>query len=191
MSMNCREHEDLASLLSEIRAGRDASFARLVDMYDALLRGQASRFAADGQEFEDVYQEACLALHRAALHYRETETVTFGLFARVCILNALKTRYKRERRSRRGGGRMPDFVPLEADELAADFSDPVEEKERFDELLSVIHAELSAYERKVFSMYIQDVPIAEIAESLGRNEKSVRNAISRLLAKLRAKLGNE
>jgi RNA polymerase sigma factor (sigma-70 family) len=64
------------------------------------------------------------------------------------------------------------------------------EEENLEELLSLIHSELSPYERRVFELYMNDTPYAEIAVRLGKGEKSVRNAVSRLLGKLRKKLGN-
>ena len=64
------------------------------------------------------------------------------------------------------------------------------EEENLTELLSLIHSELSPYERRVFELYINDTPIAEIAVRLGKGEKSVKNAVSRLLRKLRRKLGH-
>ena len=96
--------EELLVLLADIRAGRDLSFACLIEKYDALLRARVSAFGGDVHDMEDAYQEACLALHRAATHYYAQAEVTFGLYAKVCIDNALKTKYKKDGRtnSRRG-----------------------------------------------------------------------------------------
>lgn len=182
--------EELMQLLSDIRSGKDTAFSQLVSVYEGLLRSQVARFAKDGAEAADVYQEACLALYRAALGYRPREHVTFGLYAKVCVGNALKTRYKRIRRAPSDSGKGDgSTLPLDEEQLSEPFADPVEEKERLDELLSVIDAELSSYERKVFALYINDLSVAEIAKELGRSEKSIRNAETRLLAKLRNKLG--
>lgn len=184
--------EELSVLLSDIRAGRDLSFARLVEKYDALLRARVAAFGGDAHDMEDAYQEACLALHRAALHYYAQPTVTFGLYAKICIDNALKTKYKKDGRtaSRTGEKRSLDFVPFEECRFLTRFTDPMIEEENLTELLSLIHSELSPYERRVFELYINDTPVAEIASRLGKGEKSVKNAISRLLRKLRRKLGH-
>ena len=184
--------EELLVLLADIRAGRDLSFACLIEKYDALLRARVSAFGGDVHDMEDAYQEACLALHRAAMHYYAQAEVTFGLYAKVCIDNALKTKYKKDGRtnSRRGEGRAPDFVPFEECRFLTRFTDPMIEEENLTELLSLIHSELSPYERRVFELYINDTPVAEIAIRLGKGEKSVKNAVSRLLRKLRRKLGH-
>jgi RNA polymerase sporulation-specific sigma factor len=182
--------ENLASLLSDIRAGSDCAFARLAEHYDGLLRSRASAFARHPQDAEDAYQEACLALHRAAMRYRLQEHVTFGLYAKICIDNALKTKYKREGQAGSGlAGQEICLVPFEEGRFFAYFSDPVIEEEKVEELLSLIRSELSAYERQVFDLYIQNLSSAEIANRLSRDEKSIKNAISRLLSKLRKRLG--
>ncbi len=187
-----QNEEELTVLLADIRAGRDLSFARLVEKYGALLHARVAAFGGDAHDMEDAYQEACLALHRAALHYYAQPTVTFGLYAKICIDNALKTKYKKDgRAASRAGERRPlDFVPFEECRFLTRFTDPMIEEENLSELLSLIHSELSPYERRVFELYINDTPIIEIANRLGKGEKSVKNAISRLLRKLRRKLGH-
>ena len=147
---------ELKALLCDIRAGSDAAFARLLEQYMGLVRHRAAAFSRQGQEDEDVFQEACLALHRAALRYRAQDEVTFGLYAKVCIDNALKTKYKRDMRAA-GVGRdgVIAFVPFEESRFFAYFSDPVIEEEKLNELLALIRSELSAYERQVFDLYIQ------------------------------------
>ncbi|MBQ8174835.1 MAG: RNA polymerase sigma factor [Clostridia bacterium] len=196
MSNNCdkkvgQNAEELLAILSDIRAGNDHVFARLLDRYEALLRARVSAFGGSPTEAEDAYQEACLALHRAALHYYPQNDVTFGLYAKICVDNALKTKYRKDGRSApMGGKRPPDFVPFEECRFLTRFSDRMVEEENLEELLSLIHSELSPYERRVFELYINDVPCAEIAARLEKGEKSVRNAINRLLGKLRKKLGN-
>lgn len=184
--------EELPLLLADIRAGRDFAFTRLVEKYEALLRARVAVFCTDKQEAQDAYQEACLALHRAALHYYAQDEVTFGLYAKICIDNALKTKCKKDgRRIRQSGDKCPpDFVPFEECRFLTRFSDRMIEEENLEELLSLIHSELSPYERRVFELYINDIPVAEIARRLDRGEKSVKNAVSRLLRKLRKKLGH-
>lgn len=181
---------ELDALLCDIRAGNHSAFARLAERYEGLLRHRASVFSHHTQDADDAYQEACLALHRAALRYRAQGQVTFGLYAKICIDNALKTKYKRDVRAAGGiAGQRIDLVPFEEGRFFAYFSDPVIEEEKVEELLSLIRSELSAYERQVFDLYIQKLSSAEMASRLGRDEKSIKNAIGRLLSKLRKRLG--
>ncbi|MBQ8350841.1 MAG: sigma-70 family RNA polymerase sigma factor [Clostridia bacterium] len=189
-NMSAVQHKELACLLDDIKNGSDAAFARLLERYDGLVRHRVAVFGHHAQDADDAYQEACLALHRAALRYRMQNDVTFGLYAKVCIDNALKTKYKRDAHAAgAAAGQRVDLVPFEEGRFFAYFSDPVIEEEKVEELLSLIRSELSAYERQVFDLYIQKLSSAEIADRLGRDEKSIKNAIGRLLGKLRKRLG--
>lgn len=182
--------EELSPLLADVRAGKEAAFVRLTELYDALLHDRAAAFSRNLHEAEDAYQEACLALYRAALRYREGEGVTFGLFAKICINNALTAIYRKASRRMTADGAPVDLVPFEEDRFITEFADPMVEEENAEQLLSQVRNELSVYERKVFGLYIiEGMSSGEIAKQLGRDEKSVKNAIFRLLCKLRKRLG--
>lgn len=180
------ETEELALILARVRAKDDAAFARLVELYQPLLKKQSNLFKRDGFGYDDAYSVAQYALYSAALRYNtEQSDVTFGLYATRCIVNAFVTEHHRDCRS-------PVTVPLEEEETLTVSFDRMEEQENFEELLSVIRGELSELEYSVFTaVYIENMPYAEIAESLGRDEKSVRNAATRSLGKLRERLGRK
>lgn len=189
-SGSAKEREELSALLRGVRAGNNVAIGRLISQYEGLLRHRAAAFSQNELGAEEAYVEACLALHRAALRYTVQDKVTFGLYAKICIDNALKTKMKRDAQvaGKTTEGRV-DFVPFEESRFFAYFSDPVIEEEKVAELLSLIRSELSVYERQVFNLYIQKLSAAEMARQLGRDEKSVKNAIGRLLKKLRKRLG--
>ena len=186
MGVNRVEEIDLSVIIPGVRAKDNAAFAQLVEFYQPLLKKYSNLFKRDGFGYDDAYSVAQYALYRAALHFAMDQCdVTFGLYAKRCIINAFITQHKQDQKS-------PVTVPLEEDFALAVSSDRMEEREAYEELLSVIRAELSELEYGVFTaVYIDDIPIAELAESLGRDEKSVRNAIARSLTKLRTKLGRE
>jgi DNA-directed RNA polymerase specialized sigma24 family protein len=80
-------------------------------------------------------------------------------------------------------------MPLTVEELTV--PDParlVEEDERFDRLCRTVRGHLSDYENRVWWQYVTGVSVADIAEGLGRDERSVHNAIYRIRKKLREKL---
>lgn len=187
------EGEEILDLLSLVRAGKASAFARLTKDYHALLRSRIAAFHFEGAALDDAYSDACLALYRAALRYREGMGVTFGLYAKICIDNALKTGYRKNRVGTSASDERVDLVSFEdadAVGLYAEFSDPMIEEERMAALLSQIMRELSPYEKTVFTLYyINGIAVSEIAKQLGKSEKSVKNAISRLVIKLRKRLG--
>ena len=57
--------------------------------------------------------------------------------------------------------------------------------EKAKEVHAFMENELTAYERKVFLLHLAQRTYAEIAESIGKDIKSVANAIARVRAKLR------
>ena len=188
-----QESEEVRELLSLIRAGRADAFPRLVQVYHPLLSARVAAFSFEGDAADDAYSEATLALYRAALRYRAGAGVTFGLYARICIDNVLKTGYKKNRVGHSASDGRVSLVPLDdvsAAELCAEFSAPSLEKEAFSALVSRMMAALSSYEKTVFTLYyINGIAVSEVAKQLGKDEKSVKNAISRIVIKLRKKLG--
>ncbi len=191
--LETEKQDEVLRLLTEIREGKDAAFNALLSKYEGLLRRRVAAVCRQDAAKQDAYQEACLALHRAALHYVSQDTVTFGLYAKICVDNALKTKYKQDARRTAvlDNGEQIDFVPFEDSDFFAPFFDRMEEKEKAEELLSQIRSFLSPYEARVFSLYIADVPPKEIAARLCKDEKSVKNAMDRLLRKLRRVLNRE
>lgn len=98
---------------------------------------------------EDLRQCAALALFKAAQTYDEGKEVSFGLYAKICVNNAListlrkyKTEQKRQRRAKERENKAP------ADPIAALIN--AEDDER---LKAKIKTELSDFE-KVYSTYI-------------------------------------
>ena len=147
------EGHEVVELLALIRAGKAAAFPRLVDLYHPLLSSRVAAFSLEGEAADDAYSEATLALYRAALRYRGGMGVTFGLYARVCIDNALKTGYRKNRGGHSASEPRVDLVSIEdvsAAELATEFSDPLIEKEAFSALVCRMMSALSSYEKTVF-----------------------------------------
>ncbi len=174
--------ERVLQLVSATREGDLAAFSTLLTIYRPLILSQVAAFSASAEE-EDLEQDASLALYRAALSYRATGAVTFGAFAKVCIRHALISARRRAR---------PEAVdlPLPEEPVAAELTEPAElliQREEVTDLYRAACECLSAYEIRVFLMYIRGYTPKQIAPCLGKTEKSVSNAIARMLAKLRAR----
>ena len=185
------EKERTEVLLSEVRKGEDRAFSELCRRYGKLLDNAVARFSAGLCEADhaEVEQEAKIAFFRAAQEYRFSREVTFGLFARVCVRNALVTWCRKKDRkvalvsledhidSLLGGSAEEPYAAVSAAESLADM---------YQRIASV----LSPYERQVFNLHLEGESAARIGERLGKTEKSVYNATARTLAKLRAEFGN-
>ena len=183
---------ELQALLHCAKAGDQQAFASLLSRYTPLLEARLSRIRTANmteQDVEDLRQEAYVSFHRALMHYdAEQHEVEFGLYAKICIDNGLYSAM----RSMKHLTRAP-LLPLEAlEEHADDGTDPSEhliEQEKFNALYAQIEAALSPLENRIWRLYIIGQPTAAIAQAVGKDEKSVHNAIYRIRKKLRTALG--
>jgi len=179
-----RENSEIVELISSCRLGDDDAFASIVTEYMPLIKSVISK---SGLDFDDVFSDACMSLYRAVLSYDiSQDKVTFGLYAEICLSR-----------------RMFDIVRSRAKEIEVDFDMDVddipapvdiatalerrEERERFRKDARVL---LSEYEYEVLLMWLSGDRSSDIASRLGSTAKSVDNAKSRILKKLRRGLNN-
>ena len=158
------------------------TFPEIADRYRGLLNSMTEKYARlagmNSHDEEDLRQEALIALYSAYLTYKtDQDGVTFGLYAKVCIRNRLA-----------GVLRKRHINENSIDRVFSDTVDPESEfisKEEYEALLSVIDGLLTDYEKSVFKLYLRDLSYREIAGKLGKNEKSVDNAICRIKTKIK------
>lgn len=181
---------EVERLLPLIRRGSSAAFLRLSELYAPLLDSEVARYAGSLSEadLEDLRQGASVSLYRAALAYRADRGVTFGLFAKICIVNGIadSLRYI----GKKGGTLSID--ELEESEQPDDGEPNPQslllDKERVYETRRQIRSALSDLEYEIFEMYISGFSYAEIASRIGKTQKSVDNALCRIKKKLRQNL---
>lgn len=126
---------ELSSLLGDIKYGSDrassAAFQILQERYAPLLTAEVESFRQDPAfascDREDLLQEASIVLLLAARRFDEAQTkVTFGLFLKICLRNALiskqrRLRSERKKQSRAGGADGQTLVFSEAEAFSAVF----------------------------------------------------------------------
>lgn len=186
-----KNEEKINAILSAVRGGAGSAFSELLLLYRPLLTARIARLAPPSDTvWDELYQDASLALYRAALRYRIGEGVTFGAFARVCVDNALTSAYRKMRAE--GVHRsLEALCEAGEDPTASEVADPAGRlisEEEVGGLYRMAITTLSAYELQVFLSYIRGYTPRQIAPNLGKSEKSVANAIGRALSKLRARL---
>ena len=180
-----RQTDDVLELLTHIQNGSSGAFVKLAEMYAPLLECEVARYVTSlsAADLEDLKQGALVSLYRAALAYRSGGGVTFGLYAKICIVNGIAD-------TLRYIGKKPVDVSISdlgEDELGGE-SGPEElvlDKEQFHVLRRKIAGILSDMELEMFEMYLGGYSYAEIAEKCGRNVKSVDNALRRVKDKLK------
>ncbi|MGM9643317.1 MAG: sigma-70 family RNA polymerase sigma factor [Eubacteriales bacterium] len=177
-------------LLLLAKEGDEDAFARLAEEYRPLLDGACAphRSELGEQDYEELYQEALLAFHRAVQSYEPLYgNVSFGLYAKICVNKAIVSAFRQFKRSAN-----ITVVPLDEIETCEpgtdDPANAVIERESAAELRAFIRENLSKYENSVWWMYYSGMCIDEIAESLHTEKKSVSNALARIKRKLRTLL---
>lgn len=175
--------QDVRTLIERVRSGDDDSFTELCGAYAKLLDSSSAYYAKRGEEYgafgEDFRQEASMALYRAALSYDlGQDAVTFGLYAKRCIRNALISQLRklgsRARSAAKEDGRSEDNV-----------EQAVITEEMRQMYMRRIDGVLSPLEARCIMMSIEGLRPRQIAKETGVSAKTVSNALFRARTKLR------
>ena len=181
-------HSELDILLENVKSGKPFSFNAIYSLYtpliESLTQKYGKQFSVSDVEFDDIKQEALIALYHAALNYTPNEEVTFGMYAKICIRNKIISYIRCF---------LENDVPLFLDEREnepekPDFDTPeqiVISKESLCNLNRRIDGTLTDFEKSVFTLYVGNMSYADIARTLSKPKKSIDNAIHRIKAKLR------
>lgn len=177
--------QTLVKHIELLQSGDESSFDLLREQYAALLLSMVAGALAecpDG-EFEDLMQEATLALYHAAMSFDlGQESVTFGLYAKICIRNRLISALRKLRRTIRSDNAVVEKVQLTPSQRKS------ARRASLGKLSDLVDTLFSPLEKSVYRLYLQGYTAAEIAARLGRSEKSVDNAIYRMRRKIKQHL---
>ena len=168
---------------------KEVSFNTLYESYRPLMESMAQKMLAayslPSAEYDDLIQEAAIALFTSASAFDEGKGVTFGLYAKICIKNRLvsyiNSRY----------GKHLQFTDMSLDDIGDEVSPDITpeqtiiDKESIENLRYEIDKVLTPLESSVFWLYLVGTPYSDIASALSKSTKSVDNAIHRIKVKLR------
>ncbi len=190
-------------ILQKIKLGDEDAFAELAEMYAGMTEKAVRRFApsfgitdssADSVVgVDDLRQCAVMALYRAASTYRcdeEGREVSFGLYSKICVNNALISELRKHESEKRRNERARSNAKY-AEKRSEDPLARIVSTEDATEMISQIDSCLSAFEKQVFDSYISGKSVFEIAEGLGKSEKSVSNALYRMKVKIKGLFKNQ
>lgn len=179
-------------LLRQAQSGSLDAYATLRGQYSPLIRSSVARCDRSElsmQERSDLCEEAeRIFLNAVSSFDTAQDEVSFGLYAKICLHNGLVSEMRHITARRR-----LEVVPM-PEEVLSDGEDPaevVEAEERFSGLCAVVRSCLSDFENLIWWQYVSGVSASEIASRLGRDEKSIHNAIYRIRRKLRERLTAE
>lgn len=172
-------------LIARIRSGEAGVTEYLLEKYKPLVKKQARTMYLMGGENEDLIQEGMIGLFRAISTYRQGEGSFYG-FALLCINRQMYTAVQASARKKHEP--LNAYVSLDEEPQMPLEDSPetmllLQEKEGKREDMIARH--LSSLEKKVLALYLEGMSYGQIAEQIGRPEKSVDNAIQRLKKKLK------
>ncbi len=176
------------------RTGDTEATDVLVGKYKNLVRRKANAFFLIGGDTDDLIQEGMIGLFKAVRDYDEARESSFLNFATLCIDRQLRTAIERNNRKKH----MPlnnyvsidhegDQEPLEETLLSLQAVSPEElviRAEDLEEIRRRVSEELSPMEKGVLSLHLSGLSYVQIAERMGKNQKSVDNAMQRIRKKL-------
>lgn len=177
------------SLVLMAQNGDASATEQLLRRYAGMVRALARRFFLAGGETDDLVQEGMIGLVSAVRKYRAEEGKSFKNFAYLCVRRHILDAVKAS--ARRKNGPLNQSLSLSDPTLGdrAEEGSPEDlilESEEEREFRRRLTKELSDFEFRVVTMYLDGMSYAEICEATGKNGKSVDNALTRAKKKLQA-----
>ena len=162
-----------------VREGDSAAEAELVERHKPLVTREARPYFLRGGEMEDLVEEGMFGLLSAIRTYKEGENASFSTYATTCIRNTIFEAIRKAGAKKHNV--LSDAATFEEDEEA--FADPVDLYEERAEIRSLMEG-FTDLERQVFKNYLAGYNYQEIAERIGKDEKSVDNTVQRIRKKV-------
>ena len=172
--------------------GNSEAETELVGRYGQVVRACARPLFLAGGDSEDLIQEGMLGLLTAIRGFDPQREALFRTYAEICIRSRLYSAI----RAAQGGKHAPlnQSVSLEPplfDGTNAHLFPSVESpedviigREELKERLDALKGQLSELEAQILPPYLNGLSCGEIAQRVGRSQKSVDNAIQRIRRKV-------
>lgn len=172
----------------------------IVLRFMGLVRLKTRPYFLIGADDSDLLQEGAIGLVSAIREYSPARGVAFRSFAETCIVHQLFTAIKSATRKKHSP--LNNYISIdknvsaESDESENTLLDTMIqpgginpedaflEREEYGEFLMKIQNELTELERSVLNLFLAEKSYGEIAEELGKTQKSVDNSIQRVKKKI-------
>lgn len=189
------EDEDI---VEAAKSGSSLALEHIINKYKNFVRAKARTYFLIGADRDDIIQEGMIGLYKAIRDYDKDKLASFKSFAEICITRQIITAIKTATRQKHIP--LNSYIslnkPMYIEESERTLLDVIEETKTLDPMDIFIGREdmhhmetrieevLTELESQVLNGYIEGKSYQEIAEELGRDEKSVDNALQRVKRKL-------
>ena len=176
--------------------GDSSAENELAIRYLRLVRICSRPYFLAGGDSEDLIQEGMMGLLSAIREYNSDMGSSFKNYVELCVkrrlLSAVKSASRLKHAFLNDGVSLEEILSEESRNLSAysveAFSRSPEEqvlaRESKNDFISTFSRYLSRFEVKVLELYLDGLSYSEIADSCGKTQKSVDNAVQRIRNKL-------
>ena len=186
-------------IIEQIKQGDEEALSYILEKYKDLVNVKVSKYFIIGAEKEDTVQEGMIGLFKAIKNYNAEKQNSFKSFANICIERQLITAIKTSNRQKHQP--LNSYLSLntaayennddDSVELLETFNsktieDPLEtimKQEQYNEVETAVNKNLSKFEQKVLSRFLNGESYTAIAKKLNTPVKSIDNAIQRIRKK--------
>ena len=189
-------HDD--GLVARAQAGDDLAQQALIQRYRRFASTRSRGYYLPGGDADDMVQEALIGLYKAVRDYRSDRQASFRGFAEVCITRQIQSAVKTAGRRKHeplnhyvsiSRSRGEEANECELERMLDDHhaQDPAESVVADGDAAAVdqgMASVLSGFEVDVLRLFVAGESYQEIGALLGRQVKSVDNALQRIKRKL-------
>lgn len=189
-------------IISYVRNDQADAMEYLLKKYFPLVKKSIRTLYLIGADTEDLLQEGMIGLYKAIQSYQNNNQASFYTFAKLCIDRQIYSAIKASNRKK--------HIPLNSyisfyskinkeeieliDNLEAGIDSNPEQiildRETTLNIENVLDSQLSKLEKEVLSLYLNGKSYTDIAAQLGKNPKSIDNAIQRIRDKVKRLYNN-
>lgn len=197
MEEKCYAQLSDEALVYRCQTGDGEAMDFLMEKYKPVVRMKANPMFLLGGDMDDLIQEGMIGLFKAIRDYDPNREAGFATFANLCISRQI---YKAvEAASRKKHVPLNSYISLSQGEEgetmgemqyqleAPALHDPEKRlisQEELEQFWQKVDEVLSPLERKVLKLHLAGANYHQIAEQLGKSEKSIDNALQRMKRKI-------
>ena len=200
MSVESVAYEQMSDeeIIALAKAGNLPALEYILNKYTNFVKSRARPYFLMGADREDIIQEGMIGLYKAIRDFRSEKLSSFRAFAEICITRQIITAIKTATRQKHVP--LNSYVSLSrpvfdenSDKTLIDLIaenkciDPEElfiNKEDYRSMGVRITEILSEMELRILSLYLEGKSYQEMSQELGKQVKSIDNALQRVKRKL-------
>lgn len=177
-------------LIEEFRRGEQQVQEYLLEKYKPFVKSKCRVLFLVGGDREDLIQEGMIGLFKAIRDFDPQKGAPFASFAKLCVERQIYTAI--EAATRQKNAPLNAYISLSEETeglMDGGIEEAVVERTSYQQTYEKIQQLLSSLEREVLSLYLEGKDYTQIAEILGKSDKSIDNALQRIKGKIRKNMG--